>query len=231
MKNLIFTITVFLFMLTACETEDKPKIITQGDYSVKEYFLERDPKVNVWGAGIDFIHTECDLESTELDYEYMTEEDSFGYDIKFYTVKAYYYANNGDLKNEGCPAILLSPDVKACKLGAGVSFFDSLSVITEEMTTQLCYDHEINYGVYKDESTGFYDREALSIALDSCIIGQSFRGNVLEIPDGKTEEEVQPVYLIETDEKGYVKFMVKQFKGDKPNEKKTLVRWQVISEE
>ncbi|WP_372752445.1 hypothetical protein [Labilibaculum sp.] len=230
MKKIILCIAVFASILVACEDEETATIISQGDYPVKEYYLERDPKVNVWGAGMDFIHSECSLSKTDLDYEYMTDSSDFSYDIKFYIVKAYYYDDNGDLQNEGCPAMLLSEETKACKMGEGVSYFDSLTLVTEDMISLLENDPAIDYSLYKDETTGFYDQESLYTALDSCIIGQSFRSDILVVPDGMTEEEVQAVYLVKTKEGGYAKFMMKEYKPDAPNQKQSLVRWQVISE-
>jgi|WetSurMetagenome_2_1015567.scaffolds.fasta_scaffold35464_2 hypothetical protein len=228
MKTLFNLCLLLAVLLTACE-KDTDNTIKQGDFPVKEYYLERDPNVNVWGAGMDFIHSECSLEVTTLDYEYLEDGSTFPFDVKFHTVKAYYVDGNGDTKSEGCPAMLLGTDVSACKLGAGVAFFDSLMVITEDMLAQLETEPEVDYEACKN-SSGKYDQDLLFAAIDQCIIGRSFRSNVLVIPAGKTESEAQPVYLIKTSEGGYAKFMVKKFQGDAPNEKKTLVRWQVISE-
>jgi hypothetical protein len=229
MKQFIKISIVLMLVLTACEKDDTEKLITQGDYPVKEYFLERSPSVNVWGAGMDFIHAECMLQETPMDYEYLIPDSQFPFDIKFYTVKAYYTDKKGDTQSEGCPAMLLGSDVTACKVGQGVSFFDSLTIITEEMLGDLETEQEVDYEACKN-ADGNYDRALLFAATDQCIIGRSFRSNVLEVPVGKTEQEVQPVYLVKTAEGGYAKFMVKQFKGDPPQEKQTLVLWQVISE-
>jgi hypothetical protein len=230
MRELYLILVAVALIFTACEKEDDPIIIEQGDYPVKEYYLERDPSVNVWGAGLDFVHEECALTETDLDYAYLTADDTFSYDINFYVVKAYYYDDAGDIQSEGCPAFLLSSNTKACKLGEGVAFFDSLTTITEDMIAQLEYEAEINYDELIDETTGFYDRDLLYAALEECVIGQSFRSNILVVPDGSTEEEVQAVYLVETVEGAYAKFMVKEFKPAQPNQKKSLVMWQVISE-
>lgn len=229
MKNLIYAAMVFTIIFTSCEKdEDVKKPITQGDYPVKEYYLERNPSVNVWGAGMDFIHAECKQTETALDYEYLTTESQFPFDIKFYTVKAYYTDDKGDTKNEGCPAMLLGEGVTACKIGAGVNFFDSLTIVSETMLASLVTEPAVDYEACK--VNGNYDRTILFAALDQCVIGRSFRSNVLVVPEGKTEQQVQPVYLVKTNEGGYAKFMVKQFQGDVPKEKQTLVRWQVISE-
>jgi hypothetical protein len=228
MRKIIALIPVLTLLFAACEKEEETVVIKQGDYPVKEYYLERNPDVNVWGAGIDFIHSECKLQETILDYEYLTDSSQYLYDIKFYTVKAYYVDDNGDTKSEGCPAMLLGEDVTACKIGTGVSYFDSLIIVTDAMIDSLSTEPEVDYESCK--IAGKYDCTLLFSAIDKCIIGRSFRSNVLVIPEGKTEHEAQAVYLVKTKEGGYAKFMVKQFMGEKPNEKQTLVRWQVIAE-
>ncbi len=230
MKKLLLPLILLASFITSCEDDDIEKTIVQGDYPVKEYYLERSPSINVWGAGMDFVHSECKSTETNLDYEYMEEVDDFPYDIDFYVVKSYYYDENGDLQNEGCPAMLLSSSTQGCKIGEGLEFFTNLTTITSDMIDQLAYDPVIDYSDYKDEETGFYEREGLFAAIDKCVIGRDFRSGVLEIPDGMTEEEVQPVYLIKTSEGAYVKFMVRTYKPAKPNEKQTIVHWQVISE-
>jgi hypothetical protein len=124
--------------------------------------------------------------------------------------------------------MLLGNGVTAYKAGAGVNFFDSLIIVTDAMIASLVSEPAVDYEACK--INGKYDRTLLFTAIDKCVIGRSFRSNVLVVPEGKTEQEVQPVYLVKTSEGGYVKFMVKQFQGDAPKEKQTLVRWQVISE-
>lgn len=219
-------------LITGCSDEDEETIIYAGDYPVKEYYLERSPSVNVWGCGMDFIHDECTEEDTDLDYQYLTSDSTEDneFDINFYTVKAYYTDDNGDIQTEGCPAMLLNDDIEAYKIGEGVDFFDSCTVITEDMLSGLTTDPFVDYESCYDESVGYYIQDLLYEQVDSCVIGRSFRSSVLVIPDGYEEEEVQPVYLVKSLEGGYTKFMVKQFQGDEPNQKQTLVRWQVISE-
>ena len=203
-------------------------MIIQGDFPVREYFIERDPRVNIWGAGFKLINDQNEDEISNLDMKYLIESDTFKYDLIFYVVKTYYYDNENKLKNEGCPALLLSEGTKACQLGTGITAFDSTTAIKEETIASLQSEPSINYENFKNDSLNLYEREGLFNALDQCIIGRKFRLNQLEIPDDKTEQDVQPVYLIQTKEGGLVKFMVKQFKGPKPNEKQTLIRWQVI---
>lgn len=227
MRRYVAMIPVVAMLLAGC-TKDETKVITQGDYPVKEYYLERNPDVNVWGAGMDFIHAECKLQETVLDTEYLTETTQYPFDVKFYTVKAYYTDDKGEMKSEGCPAMLLGDGVVASKVGTGVAFFDSLTVVTDPMIGTLMAEPKVDYEACK--VNGKYDRTVLFAAVDKCVIGRSFRSNVLVIPAGKTEHEAQSVYLIKTKEGGYAKFMVKQFQGEKPKEKQTLVRWQVIAE-
>ena len=228
MKRILPFFMLLAIAFTACETEDENKPVTQGEFPVKEYYLERNPSVNPWGAGMDFIHAEDKNAETDLDYLYLSPDTSNQYDIKFYIVKAYFTDNVGDTKSEGCPAMLLGEGVTACKVGEGVQYFDSLSLITEEMIASLVSEPAVDYEGCKVD--GKYNRTELFAAIDQCVIGRSFRSNVLVVPEGKTEQEVQAVYLVKTAEGGYAKFMVKQFKADPPNEKQTVVRWQVITE-
>lgn len=230
MKKLLLPILTLSLALFSCQEEDEPITITAGDYPVKEYYLERNPSVNVWGAGMDFIHTEVNSEETDLDYTYFEEGDEKSYDVMLYTVKEYYYDDNDELQSQGCPAILLSADTKGCQVGTGIDFFDSLTVVTENMIAKLESDPQLDYDNFIDPEHGFYSQDLIAVALETCLIGQSFRSGILEVPEDKTEEEVQAVYLLQTVEGGYAKFMVKTFKPDQPNEKQTLVRWQVISE-
>ena len=225
----LFLMFCSVFIISCSDDEEELKSIVSGDYPVKEYALERDPNVNVWGAGMDLIHVEDKLNETDLDYQYLEETDDFPYDIKFYTVKAYYLNDKGEIASEGCPAMLLNSTVKACKIGEGITFFDTCSVITPAMQLAVVSEPVVDYEACKND-TGYYDRDKLFASMDQCVIGRSFRSGVLDIPEGKTEEEVQAVYLVKTNEGGYARFMVKQFKGDKPNEKQTIVCWQVVTE-
>jgi hypothetical protein len=230
MKKRMLAFALLAVLFVSCDDDDDTVVISQGDYPVKEYYFERDPSVNVWGVGMDFINEECSLDETDLDYEYLTADSEFEYDIKFYTVKVYYVDDVQDTLTEGCPAMLLNEDIQACKIGEGIDFFDSCTLVTEDMLYELSTEPTADYASCFDESAGYYIQDSLFVVIDSCIIGRSFRSNVLVIPDGMTEEEVQAVYLVKSAEGGYSKFMVHQYKGDAPYTKQTLVRWQVISE-
>lgn len=96
-------VALSVLYMAAC-TDDEPKVnpIVAGDYPS----LERDPNVNVWGAGIDFIHAETKLTETTFDYKYLSETDTYTFDAKFCTVKAYYTTSAGETISEGCPAVL-----------------------------------------------------------------------------------------------------------------------------
>lgn len=229
MKRTFIMLALLAEVLTSCENKDDDIIIVQGNYPVKEYYLERNPNTNPWGAAMDFIHDECTFTETGLDLLYLSPDTTSPFDIKLYTVKAYFTDENGDTQSEGCPAMLLGTGVSACKVGAGIAFFDSLTLISDDMLNRLTTEPGVDYEACKN-STGNYERELLYAAIDQCIIGRSFRTRVLDIPGEMTEQEVQPVFLVKTAEGGYVKFMVKQFQGDPPREKQLLVRWQVIRE-
>ena len=96
------------------------------------------------------------------------------------------------------------------------------------MIDGLTDDGEYNLDSCKVD--GLYDRDLVMAAYDVCVIGNKFRTRVLEIPEGSEEKDLQPVFLVKTLEGGYVKFMVKQFKGDGADKQKTIVQWQVMSE-
>jgi len=177
---------------------------------------------------LNFINSENNKESSDLDIRYLVENDTFAYDIKYYTVKAYFNDSSGNLKSEGCPAMLLSPNSRGCQVGVGIDFFSSYTVAAQTDINKLDYEPMVNYASCLNER-GQYDRDLLFVEIEKCIIGQRFRAGRLVIPEGKTELDVQPVFLIETADKGYVKFMVKRFKGDPPNEQKTTVIWQILS--
>jgi len=214
---------VALLLISCSDTDDSITNVINDVYSVKEYALERDPKVNVWGAGMDFVHPD-----SSPDYQYLIENSVFPYDIKFFIVKVYFKDDKGDTKNEGSPALILSPNVQACRIGEGITFFNEFKTVTPEILAQLKADLPINYDSLKN-STGMYDRKLVHAALDKLIIGQQFRSGSLVVPEGLTEEQVQPVFLIKTPEGKYAKFMVKQFMGEGPDQKKTTFRWIVLN--
>lgn len=124
--------------------------------------------------------------------------------------------------------MILSPDVRACRIGEGITFFNEFKSVTPEILAQLKADLPINYDSMKN-STGMYDRALVHAAIDKLIIGQQFRSGCLVVPAGLTEEQVQPVFLIKTSEEKYVKFMVKQFMGEGPDQKKTTFRWMILN--
>ena len=232
MKKLSTVILITLSAIfVACENGEETRTIVQGDYPIKECFLERSPNVNAWGAEINFSYTDTSLTQADLDYHYLSEDETFSADVIFYTANAYYTNADGDLVSEGCPALFVHQDCKAYEVGIGTADFDSLITITNTEIALLEQDYNIDLSICKDSTTGFYDRSLLFDEYDKCIIGRSFRTRVLTIPEGRTESDMQPVYLIKTADGIYAKFMVKQFKGSGANKKKTQFMWQVISKE
>ena len=199
--------------------------IQAGDYPLVSYALERSPKINRIGAGMDFIHGESSADTT---YFGSSVSDKFAADAVFFNLMAYYTDENGDLQSEGCPAILLDADAKALEVGAGISFFESFREITEDMVKSLVSDVPVNFDSCKVNDR--YNRDLVMAAYDLCVIGNKFRGRVLDAPEGTAEQDAQPVFLIKTLEGGYVKFMVKQFKGNGADKQKTIVQWQVMAE-
>ena len=226
MKKQLGLLGLFAFlMVMACSKSDNGVgPVTAGDYPLVTYALERSPKINRLGAGMDFIH---ESSSPDTSYFGASTDEAFVADAVFYNLMAYYTDENGDVQSEGCPAILLDSDVKALEVGAGTTYFDEFTVITEDMIDDLTSEEVIDFEACRN-ADGLYDRDLVMAAYESCIIGNKFRGRVLVAPEGTSEQAVQPVFLIQTVEKGYVKFMVKQFKGDGADKQKTIVQWQVM---
>ncbi|HSQ41219.1 MAG TPA: hypothetical protein VLM37_02945 [Fibrobacteraceae bacterium] len=191
-----------------------------------DYALERSPKINRQGIGIDFIH-----DSTTLDTAFLDSGRDYSYDLVLYNVMVYYIGDTGDSTSEGCPAILMytsdSVSVAAYQVGKGTDFFDSYTTITAEEIDSLKTDPVVDFDSlhYGAESI---EKDTLMNAYSQLVIGNKFRATVLEIPDGSTEQEEQPVFLVKTREGGYAKFMVYQFQGSGDDKQKTLVRWQVL---
>lgn len=232
MKKLTTVILITLSTLwVACDDSHENTTIVQGDYPVKECYIERSPSVNAWGAEMDFSYTDTSTTARDVDYHYLDEDETFSADVLFINMNAYYSNADGDLVSEGCPALLVHADGLACEIGTGTADFDSLSTISSEVIALLEQDYTIDFATCIDSITGFYDRDLLFAAYDQCIIGRSFRTRVLDLPEGATESDMQPVYLIKTAAGAYVKFMVEQYKGSGANKKKTRFRWQVISKE
>ncbi len=222
------TLSAFILILVSSCTKDNQIFnpVTAGDYPLKIYGLERSPKINRQGAGMDFIHGETVSDTTYLSD---TTHPDFVSDAIFFNLMVYFTDDKGDVQSEGSPAILLGSGVKAWEAGAGVDFFDSFETITESMIDHLKSDVPVVLEACKNDS-GFYDRTLIMAAWDGCVIGNKFRGRVLEAPEGSEEQDVQPVFLIQTTEGGYVKFMVKQFKGNGADKQKTIVQWQIMQE-
>lgn len=197
------------------------------DYPAKSYALERDPNINVWGAGIYLASTDSD---PDLDYKYLLEtNETFEYDLMFYTVTAYSTDAAGETTSAGVPAFLLADGIRGAKVGEGMAFFDSLQYVDSGIISELKEDYSLDYDNYL-LAPGEYDKEGLSLGLDSCLIGERFRSNILVVPEGSTEQEVQAVYVIETIDNHYAKFMVTYFKGEGADKKKTIVQWQLLNE-
>lgn len=224
----LVTTGAFLYLVSCENSPVSPVDTTLLSYPVREYALERNPSVNVWGCAMNFVNSQSIEGTSGLDIKYLLENDTSAYDLKFYTVKVYFTDESGNVKSEGCPAMLFSANSRGCQIGTGIAFFTSYTAATQADLANLKNEPVIDYASCLN-GKGQYDRNLLFAELNKCIIGQKFRSGQLVIPEGKTELEVQPVFLIETADGGYVKFMVKQFKGDPPNEQKTTVMYQILS--
>ena len=216
---------VVLILSFACSKDNNiADPVVQGDYTLKVYALERSPKINRTGAGMDFVH-DADLPDTTY-YGPNTPED-FKADAMFYNLMVYFTDENGDTQSEGSPAILLEGTAMAALVGTGIDFFTEFSDVTPDMINNLASDASNDLSLCKN-SDGLYDRDLVLATYEQCVIGNKFRGRLIVIPEGGSEQDVQPVFLIKTSEGSYVKFMVKQFKGDGADKQKTIVQWQLI---
>lgn len=224
-------LVVFLFlMLFACSDNITSNTVQQpliaDDYPVIDYKLERSPKINREGVGIDFIHPQ-----DKADTAFLSSGRSFEADIIFYNVMVYYSGPTGDSISEGCPGILLSTAdstlAQAIQIGKGVDFFTQYTTIEPETIQSLKKDPVLDFEALHAGKQSIA-RDTLLKAYETLVIGNLFRASILEIPETSSEADEQPVFLIQTHEGAYVKFMVTQFKGDGADKLKTLVRWQVL---
>ena len=203
-----------------------PSPIVAESHPAVNYKLERSPKVNRQGVGLDLIHGE-----STLDTAFLSAGRSFDSDLIFYNVMVYYKSENGDSTSEGSPAILMytaeTGSVAAVQIGKGTTAFDAYNLILPEQIAALQSDPVVDFAAlhYGMESI---QRDTLMSTYAQLVIGNKFRASVLVIPDGSTEQAEQPVFLVRTREGGYAKFMVTQFQGDGADKQKTLVRWQVL---
>ena len=227
MKNLIFFATWILILgMTSCSKDNQIfNPIQAGEYPGVRYALERSPKINRQGAGMDFIHGDA---SPDTSYFGSFVSPDFRADAVFFNLMVYFEDENGDIQSEGSPAILLDENASAVEVGTGVDFFESFQEITEDMIDGLTADAEVHFDSCRTD--GKFDRELIMAAYDECVIGNKFRGRILDAPADADEEDLQPVFLIETTEGGYVKFMVLRFKGSGADKQKTIVQWQVMAE-
>jgi hypothetical protein len=220
------------FVATACEKDDnKPKIADSFDtYDLKEYKAERSPKINRLGYAMDMVH-----DSTSQDTLYLKGSDTFQYDLLFYNQMVYYTNTSGDVVSEGCPVIYLyidsldiSKSVSACQVGSGTAFFDSYTAVLTSDIAKLANDPILNMADYTVNDK--VQKDLLMAAYETLAIGNKFRATILLIPNGQTEEEVQPVFLVKTREGLYAKFMVTAFQGTGVDKQKTAVKWQVFQQ-
>ncbi len=226
MRTRLYIILIFILMLAfSCSKDDtvtEPEI--QGDFSLKTYALERSPKINRTGAGLDFVHNG---EYADTTYFGDSTPEAFVADAVFYNLMVYFEDEKGDTQSEGSPAILLAEEARAMLAGTGIDYFNSFTEITSAMLDSLASDITIDFNSCVNDS-GFYDKSLIMAAYDGCVIGNKFRTRIISIPEDQNEEDLQPVFLVQTVEGSFVKFMVTQFKGSGENKQKTTVMWQLL---
>jgi len=237
-KKSAISFLLFIFACTACNKQDVTPQIPTGTFDVKNYKAERHPTINRMGFGMDFVH-----DSLSTDTLYLTTsmyQSSFKWDLLLYNEMSYYQNNVGDWVSVGNPVIFIYTDtinpensVKAYKVGEGQTFFTQFTSINQNMIDSLKADTWVNLQKARDSKTGYLLRDSILELYNKLIIGNNFRAVSLQerLDAGEKEADIQPVYLVQTRDKYYAKFMVYQYKGNGVDVQKTLIRWQVFDGE
>jgi len=243
---IICVLSVTLFYSCQQEIPETP-VVTYNDsiYSLKQYKVERDPKVVRNGFGMDIYH---DIHLTKDTCYLKSANSTFAYDLLFYNEMAYFPLSTGDYSSSGCPVIFLYTDsvnvansVKAAMVGQGVTYFNAFTKdsITNIQISKLKSDPYINLSKYRTtiHTATVNGSILLQTTADSLysklIIGERFRpniGGIFNIADASDEAQInsQPVFLVKTREGLYAKFMVTRFKGVGNDTQKLSLQWEAI---
>jgi len=250
MRNIKFYIISVLAVafLYSCQQEiNENQVVTYNDsiFSLKQYKVERDPKVVRNGFGMDIYH---DISLTKDTCYFKSAISAFSYDLLFYNEMAYFPLSTGDYSNSGCPVIFMYSDsvnnansVKAAMVGQGITYFNAFTKdsVTTTQIAKLKSDPFINLSKFRTtiHTATVNGSILLQTTADSLysklIIGEKFRpniGGVFNIADASDEVQIdlQPVFLIKTREGLYAKFMVTRFKGVGNDTQKLSLQWQAI---
>jgi len=243
--NYIFCFLIFLF---SCQQEiPETPWVTYNDsiYCLKQYKVERDPKVVRNGFGMDIYH---DIAQTKDTCYLKSANSAFAYDLLFYNEMAYFPLSTGDYSSSGCPVFFMYIDtvnsansVKAAMVGQGINYFNAFTKdsITYSKVSKLKSDPFINLSKYRTtiHSANINGSVLLQTTADSLYgnltIGVKFHpntGGIFNIDDASDEVQIdlQPVFLVKTREGLYAKFMVTRFKGVGNDTQKLSLQWEAI---
>jgi len=185
-----------------------------------------------------------------LYYEYEGENYEFLYDLLFYNEFAYSQNATGDYNATGFPVIFMYTDptnsnncTKAAMVGQGIDCFeaftyDSIYSYVSSLTAdpQVCM---ADYRTYLNNETvqgTITLRDDVSALYETLTIGNKFRPNIggifnLDDVSDETQIDLQPVFLIQTREGLYAKFMVTRFKGTGTDTQRLTLQWQALKAE
>ncbi|MDR3366388.1 MAG: hypothetical protein LBO71_05435 [Prevotellaceae bacterium] len=178
------------------------------------------------------------------------EPASFEYDLLFYNEYAYTPQVTGDYSNTGFPVIFMYADpanaaksTKAAMVGQGIACFSAFTADSiARHLHRLRSDSLVNLDAHRTEihsktvNGKILLRENAEALYNSLVIGNKFRpnvGHVFDLPDVSDEAQVamQPVFLVQTREGLFAKFMVTRFKGVGMDTQKANVQWQALKTE
>ena len=171
----------------------------------------------------------------------------FEYDLLFYNEFAYTLQITGDYSNTGYPVIFMYTDpadaeksVKAVMVGQGIACFnaftaDSINLYRSGLKSDTLVNlpacrtelHTANADgvlLLQDDTDKLYSR---------LVIGYKFRpniGGVFNLRDVSDEAQIdmQPVFLVQTREGLFAKFMVTRFKGVGVDTQKLTLQWKAL---
>ncbi len=211
-------------------------------------------------SGLDTVYFSTDLPAyhpnnctstgTDTYYEYEGEEYKFEYDLLFYNEYAYAQNYAGDYVYTGYPVIFMYTDPEddsnsthACMVGQGIDCFeaftyDSLFTYVDSLASdpEICLD-DYRTEVESDNVEGsILLKSTIGSVYSSLVIGNKFRpniGGVFDMDDASYEDQInyQPVFLIQTREGLYAKFMVTRFKGTGSDTQKLTLQWEDLEED
>ena len=209
-------------------------------------------------SGCDTIYFSIDLppyhpnncsDSGTITYRYYEGNSiAMEYDLLFYNEFAYSQNYAGDYNGTGYPVIFMYTDpdkensTKAVMVGQGIDCFDaftadSISAYCNRLTSdaQVCMADFRTYLNTETVQGTITLHEDVSELYSTLTIGNKFRpniGNAFEMESVSDESQInlQPVFLIQTREGLYAKFMVTRFKGTGSETQKLTIQWQAIEE-